>query len=62
MLYVSVLEGDTPENTRSIFTTRDPDILRAVAEAVSRKIEDGIPSESFAWRTLDLVGDDEDDS
>ena len=60
MLYVSILEGDTPESTRSIFTTRDPDVLRAVADAVARKIEGGIPSERSPRRILDLVRDNED--
>jgi NaMN:DMB phosphoribosyltransferase len=60
VLYVSVLEGDTPENTRSIFTSRDPDVLRAVADAVSRKIAEGVPCEGSALRILGLVGDDED--
>ena len=63
MLYLSILEileGDTPEGTRSIFTTRDPDVLRAVAEALARKIEGGIPIERSGLRILDLVRDDED--
>ncbi len=60
MLFVSILEGNTVESTRSIFTTRDPDILRAVADAVARKIEGGIPSERSGLRILDLVRDDED--
>ena len=33
-LYVSVLEGDGPEEMRPILMTRDPAILRAVADAL----------------------------
>ena len=37
-IYVSVLEGNTPDETRPILMTCDPVILSALADAVSRRL------------------------
>lgn len=51
-LFVSVLEGDTPDETRPIFVSRDPAIIRAVAEAVAQRLTERQP-------VIRLAGDDE---
>lgn len=55
-VYVSIMEGDSPESIRPILTTRDPEILRAVSRAIERRIEEGLdPGASSMRRALDLV-------
>jgi hypothetical protein len=39
-LYLAVLEGDSPMSATPIFATEDKALIRAVAEALSRRMED----------------------
>lgn len=55
-VYVSIMEGDSPESIRPILTTRDPKILRAVSRAIERRIQGGLdPGAPAMRRGLDLV-------
>lgn len=54
MLYVSILEGDRPEDTRPIITSNDPELVRAFTEALQRRVEAGLAN-GDARRALELL-------
>lgn len=55
-VYVSIMEGNSPESIRPILTTRDPAILRAVSRAIERRIREGLDAgDPSMRRALNLV-------
>lgn len=56
-IYLSVLEGETPESTRPIITTRDPQLIKAFGEAVRRRLQEGAAAGSGARRILRVLED-----
>lgn len=53
-LYLSLLDGESPDTARSILVTRDPVILTALAEALKERVRQGA-SAMDAKRALTLV-------
>lgn len=59
-IYLSLMTGRSPEDTRPILITRDPALLRAFADAVRQRVEEGL-DDGEARRVLELLDVDEDD-
>ena len=57
-MFVSVLEGETADDTHPILMTGDAAVLRAVADALSRRIGGDVKA---AARVVKLVRDDRGD-
>lgn len=62
-MFVSILEGDDPRTARPVLTTRDPAVLRSLADALAERLQDGAAAnEREVAAVLELVRDqDEDD-
>lgn len=57
-IYLSLMTGRSPEDTRPILITRDPALLRAFAAAVRQRVENGL-ADGEAHRVLELLEDGE---
>lgn len=60
-MYLALMEGEDPETTRPVLMTRDPTVLRALADALATRLQDAAESNErnrAAADVLDLVRDD----
>lgn len=60
-IYLSLMTGRTPDETRPVLITRDPQLLRAFGEAVRRRVEDGVagPDARAALTLLEAEAEEE---
>lgn len=59
-IYLSLMTGRSPEETRPILITRDPALLRAFVDAVRQRVENGLAGDE-ARRVLELLDEEGDD-
>ena len=52
-VFLMVMEGPTPGNAKPILASRDPALLRLVAEELGRRLVDDVPAGAVA-RILEL--------
>lgn len=55
-VYLEIIEGESPEAARPVLVTRDPEILRAVADALHRRVASTDDARTRA--ALELVRDE----
>lgn len=60
-IYLTLMTGRDPEETRPILITRDPTLLRAFADAVRDRVQEGLagPRAERVLELLDEEGGDE---
>lgn len=58
-MYLALMEGEDPANTRPVLMTRDEVLLEAFADALEERIREGASGESAGRRALELIHGEE---